>query len=37
MQEAVVSMTYNSSLFGTVRGTTGKGWVDPNAQVGGGN
>lgn len=30
-------MTYNSTLFGTVKGTAGVEWIDPNAQIGGGN
>jgi hypothetical protein len=37
LQEALVSMSYNSSLFGAVKGTAGTEWIDPNAQTGGGN
>lgn len=28
-------MTYPGTIFGMITGTSGKRWVDPNAQTGG--
>ena len=33
--DAIVTMTYPGTIFGKITGTSGKKWVNPNAQAGG--